>query len=55
MRDAGWGLDALSPPLTPHPASSILVDAEKAREYLDRVASQWDAAAERLRAFVEDE
>jgi DNA-binding transcriptional ArsR family regulator len=27
---------------------------EKARQYLDRVAAQWDAAADRLKAFVED-
>jgi len=26
---------------------------EKARQYLDRVAAQWDAAAARLKAFVE--
>ena len=26
---------------------------EKARAYLDRVAAQWDAAAARLKAFVE--
>jgi DNA-binding transcriptional ArsR family regulator len=25
-----------------------------AKRYLDRIAAQWDAAAERLRAFVED-
>jgi DNA-binding transcriptional ArsR family regulator len=28
---------------------------EKAREYLDQVAMQWDAAAARLKAFVEEE
>ena len=28
---------------------------EKARQYLDQVAAQWDAAAARLKAFVEDE
>lgn len=28
---------------------------EKARGYLDQVSAQWDATAERLRAFVEDE
>jgi DNA-binding transcriptional ArsR family regulator len=28
---------------------------EKAREYLDHVAAQWDAAAARLKAFVEEE
>lgn len=28
---------------------------EVAREYLDRVAAQWDAAAARLKAFVEQE
>ena len=28
---------------------------EKARQYLDQVAAQWDAAADRLKAFVEDE
>src|SRR5256884_1487786 len=27
---------------------------EKARAYLDQVAAQWDAAALRLKAFVED-
>ncbi|HYL55956.1 MAG TPA: metalloregulator ArsR/SmtB family transcription factor [Gemmatimonadales bacterium] len=27
---------------------------EKARAYLDHVAAQWDAAADRLKAFVED-
>ena len=27
---------------------------EIARQYLDRVAAQWDAAADRLKAFVED-
>jgi DNA-binding transcriptional ArsR family regulator len=27
---------------------------EKARQYLDHVAAQWDAAADRLKAFVED-
>ena len=27
---------------------------EIARQYLDRVAAQWDAAAARLKAFVED-
>src|SRR5947209_19471858 len=27
---------------------------EKARQYLDRVAAQWDAAAARLKAFVEN-
>jgi DNA-binding transcriptional ArsR family regulator len=27
---------------------------ERARQYLDQIAAQWDAAAERLRAFVED-
>lgn len=27
---------------------------EKARQYLDRVAAQWDAAAARLKAFVEE-
>ena len=27
---------------------------EKAQRYLDQIAAQWDAAAERLRAFVED-
>ena len=26
---------------------------EKAQQYLDQVAAQWDAAADRLRAFVE--
>lgn len=26
---------------------------EKAQQYLDQVAAQWDAAAERLKAFVE--
>jgi DNA-binding transcriptional ArsR family regulator len=28
---------------------------EKAQQYLSQVAAQWDAAAERLRAFVERE
>lgn len=28
---------------------------EKAREYLDRIATQWDDAANRLKAFVEDQ
>lgn len=28
---------------------------EKAQRYLDEVAAQWDAAAERLRAFVESD
>jgi DNA-binding transcriptional ArsR family regulator len=27
---------------------------EKAHHYLDQIASQWDQAAERLRAFVEE-
>lgn len=27
----------------------------KARQYLDQVAAQWDAAATRLKAFVEEE
>jgi DNA-binding transcriptional ArsR family regulator len=27
---------------------------EKAKRYLDQVSAQWDAAADRLRAFVED-
>jgi DNA-binding transcriptional ArsR family regulator len=27
---------------------------EKARRYLDQIAAQWDAAADRLKAFVED-
>jgi DNA-binding transcriptional ArsR family regulator len=27
---------------------------EKARQYLDHVGAQWDAAADRLKAFVED-
>lgn len=27
---------------------------DKAREYLDRIDAQWDAALERLKAFVED-
>jgi DNA-binding transcriptional ArsR family regulator len=27
---------------------------ERAKRYLDRIAAQWDDAAERLRAFVED-
>lgn len=26
---------------------------EKARHYLDQISAQWDAAAERLKAFVE--
>jgi len=28
---------------------------EKARQYLDQIAAQWDAAAARLKAFVEEE
>jgi DNA-binding transcriptional ArsR family regulator len=28
---------------------------EKARQYIDQVSAQWDAAADRLKAFVEDE
>jgi DNA-binding transcriptional ArsR family regulator len=28
---------------------------EKAKQYLDRIAAQWDAAADRLKAFVERE
>lgn len=28
---------------------------EKARQYLDHVAAHWDAAAARLKAFVEDD
>ena len=28
---------------------------EHARRYLDQIAAQWDAAADRLKAFVEDE
>lgn len=28
---------------------------EKAKQYLDRIAAQWDAAADRLKAFVESE
>jgi len=28
---------------------------EKARRYLDQIAAQWDAAADRLKAFVENE
>jgi len=28
---------------------------EKARQYLDQVATEWDAAAARLKAFVEEE
>jgi len=28
---------------------------EKAKQYLDRIAAQWDAAADRLKAFVETE
>src|SRR6186997_2457734 len=27
---------------------------EKARQYLDQIAAQWDDAADRLKAFVED-
>lgn len=27
---------------------------EKAKRYLDQVSAQWDAAADRLKAFVED-
>jgi len=28
---------------------------EKAKQYLDHIAAQWDAAADRLKAFVERE
>ena len=28
---------------------------EKARRYLDQISAQWDEAADRLKAFVEDE
>jgi len=28
---------------------------ENARRYLDQIAAQWDAAADRLKAFVEDD
>ncbi len=28
---------------------------EKARQYLDQITAQWDAAAARLKAFVEEE
>jgi hypothetical protein len=28
---------------------------EKAKRYIDQIAAQWDDAAERLRAFVEDQ
>jgi DNA-binding transcriptional ArsR family regulator len=28
---------------------------ETARRYLDQIAAQWDAAADRLKAFVEDD
>jgi DNA-binding transcriptional ArsR family regulator len=28
---------------------------EKAKQYLDRISAQWDAAADRLKAFVERE
>lgn len=28
---------------------------EKARQYLDQIAAQWDAAGARLKAFVEEE
>jgi DNA-binding transcriptional ArsR family regulator len=28
---------------------------EKARQYIDQVSAQWGAAADRLKAFVEDE
>ncbi len=28
---------------------------EKAKQYLDRIAAQWDAAADRLKTFVERE
>jgi DNA-binding transcriptional ArsR family regulator len=28
---------------------------EKAKRYLDQIAAQWDAAADRLKAFVEDQ
>jgi DNA-binding transcriptional ArsR family regulator len=38
-----------------HVFSLDLKRLEKARQYLDHVAAQWDAAAARLKAFVEDE
>jgi len=28
---------------------------DRAKRYLDQIAAQWDDAAERLRAFVEDQ
>ncbi|MFL5493937.1 MAG: ArsR/SmtB family transcription factor [Gemmatimonadales bacterium] len=28
---------------------------QKAKQYLDHIAAQWDAAADRLKAFVEDQ
>jgi hypothetical protein len=28
---------------------------DKAKRYLDQIAAQWDDAAERLRAFLEDQ
>ena len=38
-----------------HVFSLDLKRIERARQYLDHVAAQWDAAAARLKAFVEDE
>src|ERR687891_1581 len=38
-----------------HVFSLDLKRLEKARQYLDHVVAQWDAAAARLKAFVEDE
>ena len=38
-----------------HVFSLDLKRLEVAREYLDHVSAQWDAAAERLKAFVEAE
>ena len=36
MGDGGWGMDAESPSPIPHPPHPIVVDADKAREYLGR-------------------
>jgi hypothetical protein len=38
-----------------HVFSLDLKRLEVARQYLDHVSAQWDAAAARLKAFVEDD
>ena len=47
VRDARWGRERVF--------ALDLKRLEKARRYLDDVAAQWDAAAGRLKAFVEEE